>query len=435
MRCPKCGSTNCQVFVTNNVKIHSSTKGLSAGKACCGTLLLGPIGLLCGACGAGKSNTWSEEEQQEYWICQNCGSKFTQSDAKYASVPVRFYLDNVNDFADYEGVPVVQKFVKNYSENWRTSVLGENMIVRQSSDKKFLKHKDSCEEKWFEEAPILFAIEDCTGIIVTGKDIIIDTVRLALGEISCVAIYDATIYIGTYCIRFSSADKAKKFIEMIRILLDANQVKVKECTCYEELLAYLQNMQDEGNASQETHFSSQPEYEGFVKGLTKKGLEKLRQERPQHYRNYVKTEEDEKMLRQPATIAYIIQMVLIFFIRFLGVGFWNAIFNTLVWGVILGIAWLFYDSEMETRFEKEKEKYLPPELFALIKENRLTRIQKTGSIKIADLNQYEQLQGLERLQQINERESIEQKRTYLLVVLVVTVICITVFHLFLAYSK
>ena len=141
------------------------------------------------------------------------------------------------------------------------------------------------------------------------------------------------------------------------------------------------------------------------------------------------------MLRQPATIAYIIQMVLIFFIRFLGVGFWNAIFNTLVWGVILGIAWLFYDSEMETRFEKEKEKYLPPELFALIKENRLTRIQKTGSIKIADLNQYEQMQGLERLQQINERESIEQKRTYLLVVLVVTVICVTVFHLFLAYSK
>ena len=127
--------------------------------------------------------------------------------------------------------------------------------------------------------------------------------------------------------------------------------------------------------------------------------------------------------------------VLIFFIRFLGVGFWNAIFNTLVWGVILGIAWLFYDSEMETRFEKEKEKYLPPELFALIKENRLTRIQKTGSIKIADLNQYEQMQGLERLQQINERESIEQKRTYLLVVLVVTVICVTVFHLFLAYSK
>ena len=85
MRCPKCGSTNCQVFVTNNVKIHSSTKGFGAGKACCGTLLLGPIGLLCGACGAGKSNTWSEEEQQEYWICQNCGSKFTQSDVKYAA--------------------------------------------------------------------------------------------------------------------------------------------------------------------------------------------------------------------------------------------------------------------------------------------------------------------------------------------------------------
>ena len=100
MRCPKCGSTDCQIFVTNSVKFHSNTKGFGSGKACCGLMAFGPVGVLCGLCGAGKSRTWSEEEQKEYWICQNCGKKFTQTDVKYASVPVRFYLDNVNEFTE-----------------------------------------------------------------------------------------------------------------------------------------------------------------------------------------------------------------------------------------------------------------------------------------------------------------------------------------------
>ena len=49
MRCPKCGSTDCQVFVTNNVKIHSSTKGFGGGKACCGLMCLTLLGY-CEAC-------------------------------------------------------------------------------------------------------------------------------------------------------------------------------------------------------------------------------------------------------------------------------------------------------------------------------------------------------------------------------------------------
>ncbi len=36
--CPKCGST----------QIYADTKGFSGKKACCGALLAGPLGLLCG---------------------------------------------------------------------------------------------------------------------------------------------------------------------------------------------------------------------------------------------------------------------------------------------------------------------------------------------------------------------------------------------------
>lgn len=431
MRCPKCGSTDCQVFVTNSVKMHSSTQGFGAGKACCGSMCLGPIGLLCGAVGAGKSKTWSEQEQQDFWICQKCGSRFTARDVESAPIPVQFYLDNVNEFAEYEHSSIVQKFIQNYSEDWSISVLGNDMIVRQSSDKKFLKHKDSCEGEWFEGTPALFAIEDCTGVIVTGKDIIIDTVRVAFNEILNVAIQADTVYIGKYCARFSSIDKAKKFLEILKIILDSNKVRFEEYDSYEGLLACIQGVQNDGNTSKEAHFSSQPEYENFVKCLTEKGLKKVEQERPQHYRNYMQAEQDEKMLRQPAVIAYVIQMVLIFLIRIIFAGFWSAIFNTVLWGAILGVILFFYDSKIEERYEKEKEKYLPPELIALITENKLSALQKSGNIKIAELERYEQLYGIEQLQKIDDRESIKQKQIYLYGILAIVLVCITAFHILL----
>ena len=69
MRCPNCGSEKTQ-FAT-----HTSSRGFSFSNACCGSVILGPLGLLCGACGSGRST-------EEFWICQECGEKFTSSEAK-----------------------------------------------------------------------------------------------------------------------------------------------------------------------------------------------------------------------------------------------------------------------------------------------------------------------------------------------------------------
>lgn len=65
MNCPKCGSTNCN-FISS-----THTKRGSFCDACCGFALLGPIGILCGFCDSGSST-------KEYWVCNNCGSKFNQ---------------------------------------------------------------------------------------------------------------------------------------------------------------------------------------------------------------------------------------------------------------------------------------------------------------------------------------------------------------------
>ena len=56
VRCPKCGSTS----------VTSAKKGFGGGKACCGALLAGPLGILCGLCGANKM----------YCVCMKCGHKW-----------------------------------------------------------------------------------------------------------------------------------------------------------------------------------------------------------------------------------------------------------------------------------------------------------------------------------------------------------------------
>lgn len=50
MRCPKCGENNSQIIN----EVTTTGKDFSAGKGCCGAILMGPIGILCGACGKGK---------------------------------------------------------------------------------------------------------------------------------------------------------------------------------------------------------------------------------------------------------------------------------------------------------------------------------------------------------------------------------------------
>lgn len=67
VRCNRCGSTNCQIIN----EIHSSGKDFSASKGCCGWILLGPLGILCGSCGEGK-----QINNIQYWVCNDCGNKW-----------------------------------------------------------------------------------------------------------------------------------------------------------------------------------------------------------------------------------------------------------------------------------------------------------------------------------------------------------------------
>lgn len=68
MQCPKCGNSyNLQAVSETETK----GKDFSASKGCCGYILMGPIGILCGLCGEGKTT-----KTKTFWLCPNCGCKF-----------------------------------------------------------------------------------------------------------------------------------------------------------------------------------------------------------------------------------------------------------------------------------------------------------------------------------------------------------------------
>ena len=73
--CPQCGNRNLQI--TTQTDVTTTGKGYSAGKGCLGYFLLGPIGLLCGACGSGQKTTVKDTKR---WACSNCGNNFEAPD-------------------------------------------------------------------------------------------------------------------------------------------------------------------------------------------------------------------------------------------------------------------------------------------------------------------------------------------------------------------
>ena len=70
--CPKCGSDDLTCVTDQKL----SGKGFSGAKGCCGYIILGPIGILCGACGKGQ-----KLETSQAFICKTCGNKFKPKNA------------------------------------------------------------------------------------------------------------------------------------------------------------------------------------------------------------------------------------------------------------------------------------------------------------------------------------------------------------------
>ncbi len=79
--CPHCGAalTDCAPVVKTTITSSGGGYGFFSG--CCGVILLGPLGLLCGL---RKQNITSSA--QTWWVCRKCGKEFIEKDAAIAFV-------------------------------------------------------------------------------------------------------------------------------------------------------------------------------------------------------------------------------------------------------------------------------------------------------------------------------------------------------------
>ncbi len=87
--CPKCGNAYMRMQVQKNV--HTSTSdGYSASDGCCGYILFGPLGLLCGVGGNQKTNV--TETSSKLWACDNCGNTFRDREEIKESTNIRRFI-------------------------------------------------------------------------------------------------------------------------------------------------------------------------------------------------------------------------------------------------------------------------------------------------------------------------------------------------------
>ena len=75
MSCPKCNSKDIYPISETETKVKGGGYGI--GKGICGWIILGPIGLLCGAFG---SKPKLDSKTRTFWVCKNCSNKFRSAE-------------------------------------------------------------------------------------------------------------------------------------------------------------------------------------------------------------------------------------------------------------------------------------------------------------------------------------------------------------------
>lgn len=76
MYCPNCGSDDVRAIPVTSTTTRTDTKGFDGCNACCGYLLFGWIGILCGMCGMGEGKQVTTHHTEVVNVCQKCGKQF-----------------------------------------------------------------------------------------------------------------------------------------------------------------------------------------------------------------------------------------------------------------------------------------------------------------------------------------------------------------------
>lgn len=377
MKCPNCGGDNCQ-FITSS---ETDSKFFSAGDACCGYVCLGPLGLLCGLCDSGSSTT-----TQEYWICNECGTKFSAREAQKNMERIEAEKKQKTTFVFYKESPALEEkraqseIWKKFDDYYQKKIVGgilESYIVRENPsaiDARLERIKEMNAAVFGETANIMFVVMDGAGFCVAEDCIVWRGAVITFQRIQEINGFGSSIYINQICMSFSSKEVARAFFDLLCVLQPTKQGRFYES--YEELLQKLQSLQKQKNDSQ-VHYSTQKEYAEYVKTVLEQCMESFRQNEPMAYAEYEKVKQkrdnlENNLLKVCGVIAIV--GAIIGFIEMGGVG---IILGAIVFGVVSAIAVELF---ITIKKGNADEKYLPNEIYAIIEEDERTNLKKTGEI-------------------------------------------------------
>lgn len=430
MKCPKCGGTNCHLTVS---QVTSHSKGYGFGKGCCGYILMGPLGLLCGLCG-GTSTT---SETTELWVCDSCGAKFTAKESQRSNAfEEKFYYEHAMEYPEYSENRMVKAFTEIYAKELCTSELVDKVLIRKNDNEAFKKHKEICGE-CLEKELILYAVEDVSGMIVTLKQIAVGDYYFELSKIKSISYQGNVVYINQYCTRFSSENIAKKVFDLLnRTIGSAYNIEARSFESYSQILEYLQTTFDFEDTLFKAHYSSQEEYQQYIEGLNSEAWDRLKKVDNERFKKY----EEVDGGRTDAVIQFAIAD-LILSIVVVGCGWatfdsWIAgVFCGLLTLIVVGIVLSQVYRTVDVDMDKFSTEILPIELSKLNKEHTRKPIERIGNILVTESHVYKELPGMSGVAKLPEKSPIRSLKITGKVMLILAILASLYMIISVVYEK
>ena len=384
MKCPNCGSENCQFIATT----ETHGKSFSFSNACCGSILLGPIGILCGACGTGVHS-----KTHEYWICNTCGKRFNQYEARKS---MEADAHRIEKFTFYKEIQArtgavdelyetkLGERVKEGTTLYLEGVFDKTEIIKTNpvvGDKRIESIKNVIGTV-LEERELVHLIFPDERLVIAEKGIIYNNCNY--GFTTQIRLYKNYVYLGQCYITMPTETKAEAFYKFVKYISTGIRVEKDEReTNYLVLLSQLQGLPEEDNKKME-HFSSQQEYADYVSMVLENSFEKFKKVDPVAYGKYseLETESDEMLDRM--VLGYgkwmLCAALVVGIIAWVKEGFGNGIIAAIVEVVVF----CFFVGYKCCRLYFKQEKYVPAYLNEAIEESEKNNDDKEGNILVCN---------------------------------------------------
>lgn len=301
MKCPKCGGENCQ-YITST---ETNSTGFGFLDACCGVILLGPVGILCGLCGREVKST-----TKEYWICNSCGSKFNTDkesslDEFITKRKIYFYPNSLT-----EPTPEEKEFAIKVQRGYRVYIEGTSLhnfyySTPAQTNEIYEKLEKKCVNKFQKDVEAIFTILQDKGLLVLRDGLFIGDYWLPKSLWELTLLYKNILFFNGAVFELRSVQEANILFNFFSYLYP--EITAERVETLEDAVGKIQGL-DNGlrDISANAHFTSNSHYIECVSQLAEEYMSYYLRDNPDcGYNNYLENKKKKYFQRRVLLIAQI----------------------------------------------------------------------------------------------------------------------------------